>query len=1130
MDANTIFGGLVDLFDLLGRVEENAKREIDSVLPWLREMEIGLKRLQRRQGIVFDISEIKKLLNKCAAVFWARKELSDVFLNLVRMAVDVSEEGSCDDVLDSVFEVFSTGLSYKKARDIGLEFSKISKEFVERAYCLPWSSQAKKNFFRTFLRKGRKNELRDEIRQEVDDVLFSEEKRLTREEILGLSPEEGREQAVKHLKQNTEDIGFFLRKDMGLESIKLIGALVRGRVCYVAREEKIWARRVCDGGLVMEVEWEAFVQASKAACKRSRLALLETASSKDVVLGLDLVLLFVENGSVDVETWFRRETEQLCMGFFGQIDMPRHQDEANEIVARTEEIVRLCISRLADAQAQQIAECSLGILRALYCGVRTQGCLVDVFYAEHVQRTLLRTMQSTYGCLRGVAEEIVKQVPASRRIREVVCPEIEEEARCWYEITTFFLTEKPEETVFIEAKISEMEHEIDAHCGPVDRFIFHKSIGYLGHYLEISSCHLSVGQLERIEASTQKVVLLFEEVLSVPCPEERTLAEAGRHHASFFCWRTLRDTLRMYSYALERCFPGRCVEVPRLKSTVRAFVDWLCVLKHRGAFHSVYKEMARICAYFGENRHENEDTLLGLAEEIFQHIISAESVLTTRRGGGLPFCATGISHSFSKCNVLPSFFVTRLVAFIKTYWSPKREEHIVSAYNTLHALCEDAGLARAMERHIPALVGLSLAGFRAEGWKVRNCALMLLSACLRRLQERMSLHRFETIFSDEMEEFGKILQSCNQSLTLPMLLLLKRIEKIESAGAFGKEAVDFIYACMLCRNRKTREFAFEVCSAVCSSEEIEKMVEKTTKREAALGKEKVHRQAFLRLLKMLPCERTGAEQKMMLQACSALFLDDGLFFEYIDVLIHAKIEADLSGLGLVAGMEDGQKHALRTAFLCAVAFLNGKTDSLQEYVEGVFQGVYCGVSEAKLFKTVFCAIENRNAKINICGTLPAHNGLGLGLLLAAGLETKNISVSLKNTIYFQALNEEIPPCRRVFAVSMQLLCRVFGQLDECVRMQILKRIALMEARDAVYCLEVLKNETLSVAEKHVVILMADTLLMDSCVQERASAAVVCLLGLLPMNWFALRAEAVSMANALFLTDSAEKLLLHRLAL
>ncbi|OIR58880.1 MAG: uncharacterized protein A8A55_0327 [Amphiamblys sp. WSBS2006] len=928
------------------------------------EAEVRLKRAYRKSEIEeVDKESLKELFCAVLKIAKRNKSIVSIATVLASMLGGAVEHGECDGVVDDVVFLFSNCAATKKAKELGIEFSKISRLFVARVSELPWTLQQKKLFFKDMLKRKREGEIDEIVLKDVRATLSGRPLRKTLDDCVDVA---GIGSVLR-----SETVESVFEKEKRKDKLVLaIGYCVSANIAaLVEKEDRVFLlKRSPEETVLWTGTARFFDDAARCADTEARLAVLSAVDGERVSgLGTKLFWMFIDGGYLDQHIPFRdsalRLIRKIGEGFRRVLREDKDTQTKADIERTLEKTVRFCAENMNDTGRGSAAVQCAKLFSVLYSELHCCSSASALFHSGAVQAKLFCLMRSTRSSVRESAVSVLSMLPLSVLRDPGDAGGIDEEAADWYHAEKFFLLNRDIDTgSFVEHRLDCFEADLlRAKKGWVTGFVFSQSASYLLRLFQKRDVAITADAFERIYGCVLGVSALVEGALSVACPEGRTLSTRGKQTETFFKWRTLRDTLRMFSLAI-RCRYGSG-EIPKekVKTIYFFFVELLCRLKHRGAFHTAYKAMSAVCRHFGEARDQNEEVIRWLAEEVLRVVTSSTDILTARRSGGFPFCVTAAAHSYRKRNYLPAFFIEKLSSFLDG--KPAQMEFVVSAYNTLRSLFEDGAIASETGQFVPVGVRLALEGFGSSEWKVKNSAMMLFQSCVKRIPDGLPLGRFCILFKQQREYLEGVLRGRKKETELPVLLLLQKIEALDGEDAFSRLSIEFVSQCSFSENRKTAETAIALCEKTLSLERKVVLLEKTSP-----GKDRQHGRVFLRMLRCLfeGGRKKEAHKRLLLENEDA-FIENGLYEELIGCMVYCRGEARCAEAGERSPRNRSHLEARRVAVEHALLFLSGDTDSVSRYLRIVESGVHCGEYEAHLFTSLF-SLPSSIVAVPVAGT------------------------------------------------------------------------------------------------------------------------------------------------------------------
>jgi hypothetical protein len=205
-------------------------------------------------------------------------------------------------------------------------------------------------------------------------------------------------------------------------------------------------------------------------------------------------------------------------------------------------------------------------------------------------------------------------------------------------------------------------------------------------------------------------------------------------------------------------------------------------------------------------------------------------IQTTRRSAGLPLCINAILTAYPKADLRPLTMVMKamfevLVDYDLSILNPSPS--IVHALNIIKSIFRDADLAEPCATFVGESFRLCFRSFKSASWAVRNGAMMLFGALVRRSfgSREASLVDVRAIsqsypgllacFEEELISVGQGKDESKDKFIYPLLSILQRIKfssgAITSFQSFFSSTCTFIFdSCILSQSMKIRRIASRI--------------------------------------------------------------------------------------------------------------------------------------------------------------------------------------------------------------------------------------------------------------------------------------------------------------------------------
>ena len=210
-----------------------------------------------------------------------------------------------------------------------------------------------------------------------------------------------------------------------------------------------------------------------------------------------------------------------------------------------------------------------------------------------------------------------------------------------------------------------------------------------------------------------------------------------------FSWRALRDSSLLLQALISNRSGGP--QGDHILSQIGSLCfDQLVRLRHRGAFSVVADTFFRCCTTMDDIaiKHYKTSKILWYSQALEQ--IDAQSDRLTRRSAGLPALIACILQP-SDLPAVAEFFhsfiekassVVSNTSVSRGTMSTGQEMPQVHAFNCLREVMTNSRFRSVSQQYIYPVLELACSNLSSREWPIRNCALMLLRACLNRLDQQ----------------------------------------------------------------------------------------------------------------------------------------------------------------------------------------------------------------------------------------------------------------------------------------------------------------------------------------------------------------------------------------------------------
>ncbi|RVX72446.1 hypothetical protein B0A52_03634 [Exophiala mesophila] len=200
-----------------------------------------------------------------------------------------------------------------------------------------------------------------------------------------------------------------------------------------------------------------------------------------------------------------------------------------------------------------------------------------------------------------------------------------------------------------------------------------------------------------------------------------------------YSWRALRDS----SLLLQSLIATAEASESLYSSIGDLCLDQLISLRHRGAFSTVAQTFTQCCARTRASTRPNIKRLIFVWHEVAMKQITEQADRLTRRSAGLPAMFLALLDPADLPFV--STVVVKLMSIAKepsartTEGSQRLPQ--VHALNCLKELATNSRFSTAIIPFNHSMLELAALSMSSTVWAIRNCGLMLLRACINRLEQ-----------------------------------------------------------------------------------------------------------------------------------------------------------------------------------------------------------------------------------------------------------------------------------------------------------------------------------------------------------------------------------------------------------
>ncbi|EEB09444.1 hypothetical protein SJAG_04649 [Schizosaccharomyces japonicus yFS275] len=309
-----------------------------------------------------------------------------------------------------------------------------------------------------------------------------------------------------------------------------------------------------------------------------------------------------------------------------------------------------------------------------------------------------------------------------------------------------------------------------------------------------------------------------------------------------YAWRSIKEAAALLVTLLTKAFPVVFdnLDVAIYQKYGLLLQDWLCEIRHRGAFASVYPYFVEYCSFLFKN---NSNDLVQLPRPWLRRnleILKEKSAFITRRSGGIPLCIVAIL--VAEDNSISTLFKETMEYLLDLANSEASPEDInnghlelpqVHGMNTLKAIFTEHKLSAMSITYIEPAFTLAIEKFSSSLWPIRNCCVMLFTALINRafgnkkpknvinsgntkgLSTKMFFQKFPSLYIYLLKALQQSVLELNEKGTAstglyPILNLFSRLQyaqryENEAAWDGDKDFKPLLIQCSASRIGKVRE-------------------------------------------------------------------------------------------------------------------------------------------------------------------------------------------------------------------------------------------------------------------------------------------------------------------------------------
>lgn len=982
--------------------KQDKKQKKDFLLKETREVEIKLKRALRSKCFGPE-KRILQLIKELSFYQNNNESVIEIIISLVQFIHPLVSDLEIRKVL---FLVFSQSFAPSKAKRLGLILFEIDPLFVQKASELPSTLCQKKMFFKEIIKRER--EICPNILSKMKKELCLDFEENNLEQLYQeLDKIKITKQIEKVLETKIDSFVYFLDKyGTDPKNLVFVRYSIEKRKCFISLEDSVVMLYSPNKEVLWKCEYSIIEEYSQSFNQEIRISLLSIIAHKNLsIFDIKTFSLFIENSYISHSVSFRQEVlneiERILLFFYSFLTKEKKETLFKELEKSLLFVLEKTLKRLKRNNQQHVIDCSLRLFSVIFKIFQDHDLFSSKLNSEEVQRKLFFCIESMSVYLKDLSTNILLSIPKIFLIKAPKCLSTDEDVFYEYKIRIDFIFNKEKSSSkFLKESLLRIEKLLSQNNIEIEGFPFYQTVGALLYYFQnTKSILLEKECLKQIYELSCRIVKNVSETLSSSSPENSTEICTGKYRKTFFDWRTLRQTLQLLTCSLKIFCQTKEIEKDFLKKILNWFVSLLCQLRHRGAFHGTYKEFSFICSFLETKKDYIKEIVFSVSDEILKKILYSEEVLTTRRSGGYPLCATAISNSFKKNNPLPSFFLRKFILFVQ---ENQKEEFLISAYNSIRCFISDTNFVKETGVFIPQITGLSFIAFGSVKWKIRNCALMVFQSCIQRLRNFPSLKNFTSFFSNEITFFKQVLLKKSKRDTLPLLLLFSKIKAFSNEDektSFCYIIKEFIQESSFSFNRTTRRVALSLIRKFFSIESKRKFL---TFIESDFEQNK--KEAFLNIFfDLLSCSELTEENLLSFQEKSKFFLESGFGPSFVRCILLIRKRKVFSIKEIQTKTQTKSTEAI-----CwhAISILQIEKSSIKRLFSLLQEDkIYCGVEEANLIGQVF---ETRRQEEDIgeieIRKFPDRNRLGVCLVLQYGKRENVLKFSLNENDFLEMLN------------------------------------------------------------------------------------------------------------------------------
>ena len=284
-------------------------------------------------------------------------------------------------------------------------------------------------------------------------------------------------------------------------------------------------------------------------------------------------------------------------------------------------------------------------------------------------------------------------------------------------------------------------HRLDEYCSlttklePGTAFPLHGLLRTAVHRIPGELFH---GQEELVFRICVRVWALVQSELCVDSPETAAPESdgdiSGPKDLLAYSWRALRDSSLLIQAVLKGINPTH----QTLATTGSLCLEQLIRLRHRGAFSTVAQTFAQCCEAARTSANLADQEILQQWYQEFLNELKRQAAKLTRRSAGLPALLTAllspVHTEFFDAAMRDLQEIAREAAAAIQNGETELALPPVHAINCMKDIIYNSSFKAISSRYIDELLRLATQSLTSNIWNIRNSGLMLLRACMLRLE------------------------------------------------------------------------------------------------------------------------------------------------------------------------------------------------------------------------------------------------------------------------------------------------------------------------------------------------------------------------------------------------------------